>query len=549
MKKMFKCAALALTAAAVLGLASCGEKKNTSNAASEKVLNVMVEVEVESLDPQQATDGTSFEVIADFTDGLKQMAADGSTIDALCAEETISEDGLTYTFKIREDAYWSNGDPVTADDFVFGWQRAVDPAIASEYSYMLSDIGQVKNAAKIIAGELPVTELGIKAIDDKTLEVSLEVPVSFFDKILYFPTFYPVNRAFYESVGDSFATSASTVLSNGAFILTDYEPAAVSFKLVKNEKYYNASQIKLDGLNYQVLKDSQQALMAYQNGTLDIVKLSGDQVDQVSEDPEFLSVGAGYLWYISPMMRDVAELKNLNLRKAISFAIDRDSIVKNVVKDGSWAAYTGVPSDFAFSDEGKDFVQAIPEFPELCRSDKEAALAFYEAAKAELGKDTFTFEMIVDDTTVQQNVAAVIKEQIESTLSGITINLRVEPKKQRVQDMQDGTFQLGLTRWGPDYADPMTYLGMWYTNNANNYGFWSNAKYDELLDLCVTGEYSQKPAERWATLRDASQIVLEDAVIFPIYQQADACMVKTGVKGIEFHAVALNRVFKNTTKE
>ena len=157
--------------------------------------------------------------------------------------------------------------------------------------------------------------------------------------------------------------------------------------------------------------------------------------------------------------------------------------------------------------------------------------------------------MIVDDTTVQQNVAAVIKEQIESTLSGITINLRVEPKKQRVQDMQDGTFQLGLTRWGPDYADPMTYLGMWYTNNANNYGFWSNAKYDELLDLCVTGEYSQKPAERWATLRDASQIVLEDAVIFPIYQQADACMVKTGVKGIEFHAVALNRVFKNTTKE
>ena len=115
--------------------------------------------------------------------------------------------------------------------------------------------------------------------------------------------------------------------------------------------------------------------------------------------------------------------------------------------------------------------------------------------------------------------------------------------------MQDGTFQLGRTRWGPDYADPMTYLGMWYTNNSNNYGFWSNAKYDELLDLCVTGEYSQKPAERWATLKDASQIVLEDAVIFPIYQQADACMVKTGVKGIEFHAVALNRVFKNTTKE
>lgn len=549
MKKLFKCAAIALTAAAVFGLASCGGKKDKTSTAGNNALNVMIEVEVQSLDPQQATDGTSFEVIANFTDGLKQMAADGSTINALCAEETVSEDGLTYTFKIRDDAYWSNGDPVTADDFVFGWQRAVDPAVASEYSYMLSDIGQVKNAAEIIANELPVTDLGIKAIDDKTLEVNLVVPVSFFDKILYFPTFYPVNRTFYESVGDTYGTSAETVLSNGAFILTDYEPAAVSFKFVKNPNYYNADQIKIDGLNYQVLKDSQQALMAYQNGTLDIVKLSGDQVDQVSEDPEFISVGAGYLWYISPMIRDVADLANLNLRKAISFALDRDSIVKNVVKDGSWSAYTGVPSDFAFSDEGEDFVQAIPEYPELCRSDKEAALAYYETAKAELGKDSFTFEMIVDDTTVQQNVAAVIKEQLESTLPGLTINLRVEPKKQRVQDMQDGTFELCLTRWGPDYADPMTYLGMWYTNNSNNYGFWSNAKYDELLDLCVTGEYSQKPAERWATLKEASQIVLEDAVIFPVYQQADACMVKSNVKGIEFHAVALNRVFKNVTKE
>lgn len=547
MKKLIKCAVLALTAASLFGLASCGNKTATKNTSSN-VLNVMVEVEVESLDPQEATDGTSFEVIANFIDGLKQMNADGSTADALCAEETISEDGLVYTFKIRDDAFWSNGDPVTADDFVFGWQRAVDPKIASEYSYMMSDIGQIVNAQEIIDGNLPVEELGVKALDDKTLQVTLLVPVSYFDKILYFPTFYPVNRAFYEKCGDRFATSADTVLSNGAFILTDYEPAAVSFKFVKNEKYYDASRVKLDGLNYQVLKDSQQALMAYQNGTLDIVKLSGDQVDQVKDDPEFLSVGAGYLWYITPMMRDVPELANLNLRKAMSFALDRDSICENVVKDGSWSAYTCVPSDFSFSDEGEDFVLAQPEFPELCRSDVATAQACYEAAKAELGKDSFTFEMIVDDTTVQQNVAAVIKEQLESTLPGLTINLRVEPKKQRVADMQDGTFELGLTRWGPDYADPMTYLGMWYTNNSNNYGFWSNAEYDAYLDRCVTGDYAQKPAERWATLKEASKLVLEDVVIYPVYQQADACMVKTGVEGIEFHAVALNRVFKNTTK-
>ena len=149
---MKKALALLLAALMLFALTACGGSSTSGDAPEKsgdvsgknKVLNVMIEVEVQSLDPQIATDGTSFEVIADFTDGLKQMAADGSAVNALCAEETISEDGLTYTFKIRDDAFWSNGDPVTAADFVFGWQRAVDPATASEYSYMMSDIGQIK---------------------------------------------------------------------------------------------------------------------------------------------------------------------------------------------------------------------------------------------------------------------------------------------------------------------------------------------------------------------------------------------------------------------
>ncbi len=544
--KVTKGIAAVLVAASLFSMMSCGKKEASKKSAT---INVMVEVEVESLDPQEATDGTSFEVIANFTDGLKQMNADGSTANAICASETLSEDGLTYTFTLREDAFWSNGDPVTADDFVFGWQRAVDPAVASEYSYMLSDIGQVKNAAKIINGEMPVESLGVTAVDAKTLKVELEVPVSYFDKILYFPTFYPVNKAFYEKCGNRYATSADTVLSNGAFILTDYQPAAVSFSFKKNEKYYDADSVKLDGLNYQVIKDSQQALLSYQNGDLDIIKLAGDQVDQIKDDPEFITIGAGYLWYISPMMRDVPELANLNLRMAITHAIDRESIVANVVKDGSVATYTAVPSQYAYSDKGEDFTPVQKEFPQFCDSDKAKAAAFYEKACAELGKKSFVFEMIVDDTSIQQNVAAVIKEQLEKTLPGLTLNLRVEPKKQRVQDMQNGTFQLGLTRWGPDYADPMTYLGMWVTDNPNNYGFWSHAAYDAEIERCVTGDLAQKPAERWAALKHAESYVLEDAVIFPVYQQSDACMVKSNVKGIEYHAVALNRVYKRAIKD
>ncbi|WP_320130497.1 peptide ABC transporter substrate-binding protein [uncultured Sphaerochaeta sp.] len=527
------------------------EKTTAATAPVQKnnTLNVMIEVEVESLDPQIATDGTSFEVIADYTDGLKQMAADGSVINALCADEQISPDGLTYTFKIRDDAYWSNGDPVTADDFVFGWQRAVDPDTASEYSYMMSDIGQLKNAAAIEAGKMSVDQLGVKAIDAKTLQVQLEVPVSYFDECLYFPTYYPVNRAFFAKCGDTFATSADTVLSNGAYILSEYEPAATSFKLIKNPKYYNAGKVKLDGLNYQVIKDSQQALMSYQNGDLDIIQLSGDQVDQVKDDPEFKSVGAGYLWYISPNIAKSTDLANLNLRMAMTFALDRETLAKSVIKDGSTAAFAAVPTQLATNSKGQDFTPNQTEFSDVCDFDTTKALTYYNLAKKELNKDSFKFEMIVDDTEIQQNVAAVLKEELEQRLPGLEIDLRIEPKKQRVQDMQDGTYTLGLTRWGPDYADPMTYLGMWVTGNDNNYGLWSDAQYDSLIAECTTGDLCTDPVGRWDALKKAETIVMKQAVIFPLYQQANADMIKSNVSGIEFHPIALNRVYKNTAKK
>ncbi len=559
MKAMKRLLAAVLAVAMTLAFAACGNKGGNDNntqgdgnaAAGSKVLNVMVEVEVATLDPQIATDGTSFEAIANFTDGLMQMDANGVPVEAIAESYDISEDQLTYTFHLREDAVWSNGTPVTADDFIFGWQRAVDPAVASEYSYLFSDIGQIKNAAEIIAGEKEVTELGVSAPDDHTLVVELNVPVSYFLSLMYFPTFYPINREFYESTGGEgkYATSPETLLSNGAFIVESYEPAAQSFSFVKNPDYYNADSVQLDGLNYQVIKDSQQALMAYQNGTLDVVKLSGDQVDQVKDDPELNVVGAGYLWYLTMNVTDVPDLANLNLRMAFTHAVDRETIVNNVVKDGSLATYTAVPPQFATSPvDGSDFSEDQEMFSEYCSFDLEKATEYYEAAKKELGKDTFEFDLLCEDQTETQRVATVIKEQLETALPGVTMNIVVEPKKQRVEDIQNGNYEVCLTRWGPDYADPMTYLGMWITDNNNNYGRWSSAEYDAIIADCTTGQYVSDPAARWEALYDAEEIVMKEAVIVPVYTKADACMIKGDVDGIEFHPVALNRVYKNATK-
>ena len=564
---MKRIVALVLAMVMVLGLAACGGSSapaataapaaagdaapaDTAAAADgDKVLNVMVEVEVESLDPQVATDGTSFEVIANYTDGLTQMDADGAAVPAIAESWDVSEDGTVYTFHLRQDANWSNGEPVTADDFIFAWQRAVDPALASEYSYMFSQIGQVKNAAAIIAGEMDKSELGVKAIDSKTLEVTLEVPVSYFLSLMYFPTFYPVNQAFFEGLADgTFGTSPETVLSNGAFVLTSYEPAALSFSLTKNPDYYDADKVQVDGLNYQVIKDSQQAYMSYQNGDLDIVMLSGDQVEQVEGDPELTITGAGYLWYLTLNMDKVPALDNQNMRLALSNAVNRASIVGDVVKDGSVATYTAVPPQFAAGPDGSDFSADQTMFSDVCADDTAKAAEYYEDAKAELGTDTFEFELLVEDQTETQNVAAVIKDQVEKALPGVTLNIKVEPKKQRVADIQDGNYEVCLTRWGPDYADPMTYLGMWVTDCDNNYGLWSDAEFDAIIADCTTGAYITDAEARWNAMYDAEKIVMDQAVIVPMYTKANANMIKTGVEGIEFHPVALNRVYKNTVK-
>lgn len=553
-KSICRCSCSNNNGAGLVGCGSSSDKADTSKSESKSEsssssdLNVMLETPVESLDPQQATDGTSFEVIADYTDGLMQMDKDGKAVWAIAESCDVSEDGLTYTFHLR-DAKWSNGDAVTAADFVFGWQRAVDPDVASEYSYMLSDIGQVKNAAEIIAGEKDKSELGVKAVDDKTLEVSLNVPVSYFESLMYFPTFYPVNEKFFESCGDTFATSPETTLSNGAFVLDSYEPAATAFHLTKNEDYWDTDRVSLSGLNYQVIQDSQQALMSYQSGDLDTTLVNGEQVDQVKDDPEFQSIGAGYLWYVTSNIKDVKELANLNVRKAMTMAIDRETVTKDVLKDGSAPTYTAVPPQFATGPDGSDYSKDQEKYSDVCKYDAKAAADYWEKGLEELGVKEVELDMVVDADDAPQKVAQVLKEQWEKALPGLTVNLVVEPKKQRVEDLQNGNFELGLTRWGPDYADPMTYLGMWVTDNSNNYGMWSNADYDAIITECTTGDLCTDAEGRWAKLYEAEKIAMDDVVIMPLYTQCNAEMVSSKVEGIEFHPVALNRVYKDTVKK
>lgn len=552
MKSIKKLLSLAVAMSLTFSLVACGGGSKTSgnngsgSEASETsggTLKVQFDVEVASMDPQIATDGTSFEVIAAVTEGLYSVDADGNPILAMAESAEKSEDGLTYTFKLK-DAKWSNGTAVTANDFVFAWRRLADPKTASEYAFMASIAG-FKNADAVLAGEKGVEELGVKAEDDKTLVVELSHPVTFFESLMTFPSFYPVNEEFFTQAGDNFGTSADTILANGPFKIASYEPAATTIELVKNDQYWDASSVKLDGIQFQVIKEAQQTMLSYQNGDLDVATLAGEQVEQFKTDPEFNNVAAGYLWYISPNQK-VKGLENENLRKAIALSFDKEAIVNNILKDGSIVADFAVPKLLATGPDGKDFREGVQPY---LSTDKEKAKEYFEKAKKELGQETFTYKMVVEDTESAQNVAQFIQAQVQENLPGFTIELEVMPKKNRVERMQAGDYEIGLTRWGPDYADPMTYLDMWTTDSPNNYGLWSNAEYDKIIESAKNGELSLDPEARWTALKDAEKMVMDEAVIFPVYQKGNAVMIKSNVSGIEYHSVGVTRIFKNVTKK
>lgn len=550
MKNLKKLLAVLLAIVLVTGLSACGKKATDTTTDTTKdttvatnVLKVQLDVEVASMDPQIATDGTSFEVMGAVTEGLYSTDAAGSPILAIAESVVKSEDGLNYTFTLR-DAKWSNGTPVTAKDFVFAWKRLVDPATASEYSF-IADIAGIKNAGAIIAGEKGVDELGVTAKDDKTLVVELAFPVSYFESLMSFNSFFPVNEAFFTEKGDLFGTSPDTILSNGPFKISAYEPAATTIELVKNADYWDAAAVKVDGIQYQVIKEAQQTMLAYQNGDLDIATLAGEQVEQFKADPEFHNIMAGYLWYISPNQK-VAGLENVNLRKAIALSYDKAAIANNILKDGSIVADFAVPTLLATGPDGKDYRETATTY---LATDKAKAKEYFETAKKELGLDAMTYTLIVEDTESAQNVAQFIQSEIQTNLPGLTINIETMPKKNRVERMQSGEFELGLTRWGPDYADPMTYLDMWITDSPNNYGFWSNAEYDGIIQSSKDGELALDLTARWEALKKAEGIVMDQAVILPVYQKGNAVMIKASVGGVEFHSVGINRIYKNVTKK
>lgn len=525
---------------ALLIVTGCNSTKNSSGTqtagASEGHKNVVTfakDVDIISLDTSLASDGFSLEMIETFTDGLVDYDKSGKIVPRIATDWKKNDSGTVYTFNLRKDAKWSNGDPVTAKDFVYSWRRAVNPATASEYSGFVADSG-IKNAAKITAGKLPIEELGAKAIDDYTLEVTLETAVPYFIKFLPVPIFNPLNEKFVTEQGDKYAQTPKNLLSNGPFLFSEWNKLN-SWKIVKNPNYYAANDIKIDEVDFVKRQDYSVAALEFEKGKVDVTKISSELVPRYADNKAFTSVLSGYVWYISPN-NQFESLKNKNLRLALGYAIDRNHISKDILKDGSIAADFIVPKGLATDSSGKDFRETSPNFQTYNIA---KAKEYLEKAKKELGVNKITLELLIEDSNVVKKTAEAIQSDLQA-LEGITIDIVTVTKSERLKRMKTDGYQLGLTRWGPNYGDPYDYLGTLFLSKSNfNYPKYNNLAYDQIVNKTAPGgEFATKEDSRWSSFKEAEkQLLNDDGGVIPVYQAGEALLINPRVKGVEYFVV------------
>lgn len=552
--KMKKILGITILFSTVVLLGACGNGKKeakktekTSGAATSEVVKFGIPQEVASIDPAIATDKVSFGLLNQIYEGFYRINEKNEIVPAGAKElAEKSEDGLTYTLKLREDAKWSNGDPVVAADYVYAWQRVVDPALGSEYAYFFEP---VKNGAAITKGEKKPSELGIEAVNDHEVKITLETPVPYFDTLLAFPTFFPQNQKFVESKGKEFAMSDADALYNGPFVLAEFDgPGSdIEWKYLKNKDYWDKDNVKINEIDALVIKEASTGLNLYEDGQLDDVILTGELAQQFRDNDEYVLDKEGRIVYIDLNQMDKDKpFHNANLRKALSYAIDSDAIVDSVLGDGSTVATGIVPSELAVNPITK--VDYVKDSKKYKKYDLKKAKDYLEKAKKELKTDTIKFDILTDDNDSTKKIAEFIQGAFREDL-GIETTVTAVTKPIRLERSGKGDYDIVLTGWGADYNDPSSFLDLFETGNSYNRGGYTNPKYDKLIQAAKTTNVND-PETRWQNFLDAEQILLEeDAGVIPVYQVVEGHLRNPKMKGYVSHTAGASYDYKGITME
>ena len=530
--KTVKVLLIAATAAGML--AGCGSKTDTDT------FRFASELDIQGMDSTVVDDGMSFNAVHAITDGLTAVNEKGKTAPAIAKSWDVSDDGKTYTFHLR-NAKWSNGDKVTANDFVYSWRKIIKNA--GNYAYMLGSGGaSVKNADALMelganATDEQMATLGVTAKDDQTLVVELENKVPYFTDLMAFPCYFPQNEKFVEKCGKNYGTKPEYTLSNGAYKMTKWVKGNKA-TFTKNDKYYDAKTVATKNLEMYLVQDPKTAAQNFDNGKVDYARINSTLVDKYKGKDTFTTFNEGYLFYLQLNFKNDT-VANKNVREALAYAINRKDLCENVLKDGSKGATGFIPSQLSTSPAGKDFRDDADKYVSY---DQKKAQEYLDAAKKELGTDTITIDLLYGTDESPMDTMAEYLQGSFSKLKGLKVNMVATVKKDRIYNREaNGNFQVVCTRWGPDYADPTTYLNLALTDNSNNYGKYANAKFDALM------EQIQKESDltkRWDLMIQAEKVMMEDMAYIPVFEKGAAALKAKNVKGLVVVPVGTPYTFK-----
>lgn len=503
------------------GDSSAAEEGETATGGSGGTLNMRNTMEPTSLNTLLATYAYDFTPINAMIECLYRD--DENDVPQPAGAETvdISDDKLVYTFHLREDATWSNGDPVVATDYEFAWQQALNPEVASDYAYMLYFI---HNAQPYFNGEVEWSEVGVKVIDDYTLEVTLDNPLPYATDLFAFPTLAPINQKFYEEVGaDKYATDAEYFCCNGMYELTEWSHnSQIVFQ--KREEYWNADAVGPDEIVYKIITDSQAGLNSYLSREIDYTDLDSGEVVQQAEAAGFeVGVKPARSSYYLIVNTEDEFMSNQNLRLALAYSIDKQALVDTVYQNDNQPMTSFTPPAImgAAGADGPSFQEALLEergemYPGS--GDLEKAQEYLQAALEELGCTVDELNLSIDcaDDSLRRNCATFLQEQWRQNLGIENITVNSMQTKQVSANRQSGDYCMSLGGWSPDYNDAINFLDLWVTDGGNNDSFWSNEEYDNLIAQ-ATAEADEEVRQQY--LFDAEEILAAEMPVIPLYWQ------------------------------
>lgn len=506
------------SAASDSGDSSAAEEGETATGGSGGTLNMRNTMEPTSLNTLLATYAYDFTPIAAMVECLYRD--DENDVPQPAGAETvdISDDKLVYTFHLREDATWSNGDPVVATDYEFAWQQALNPEVASDYAYMLYFI---HNAEPYFNGEVEWSEVGVKVIDDYTLEVTLDNPLPYATDLFAFYTLAPINQKFYEEVGaDKYATDAEYFCCNGMYELTEWSHnSQIVFQ--KREDYWNADAVGPDEIVYKIITDSQAGLNSYLSREIDYTDLDSGEVVQQAEAAGFeVGVKPARSSYYLIVNTEDEFMSNQNLRLALAYSIDKQALVDTVYQNDNQPMTSFTPPAIMGANDSSFQEALVAERGEMYpgSGDLEKAQEYLQAALEELGCTVDELNLSIDcaDDSLRRNCATFLQEQWRQNLGIENITVNSMQTKQVSANRQSGDYCMSLGGWSPDYNDAINFLDLWVTDGGNNDSFWSNEEYDNLIAQ-ATAEADEEVRQQY--LFDAEEILAAEMPIIPLYWQ------------------------------